>query len=84
MKYGTIPIVRATGGLADTVTRCGPPPAPGTGFVFTDYTPEAFLKAIHTALEAFKNQKQLWRRIMENAMSQDFSWKVRPGVFGAV
>ena len=74
MKYGTIPIVRDTGGLADTVTPVGSPTTPGTGFVFSDYTPEAFLKAIHTALEAYKDQK-LWLRIMANAMSQDFSWK---------
>jgi starch synthase len=73
MKYGTIPIVRETGGLADTVTPVGSPTVPGTGFVFSDYSPEAFLKAIHTALEAYKDQK-LWLRIMQNAMSQDFSW----------
>ncbi len=53
MKYGTIPVVRATGGLADTVTPVGDPKTPGTGFVFSDYTPEAFLKAIHTALDAY-------------------------------
>ena len=40
-----------------------------------DYTPEAFLKAIHTGLNAYAN-KDLWRRIMEHAMTQDFSWKV--------
>ncbi len=75
MKYGTIPVVRATGGLADTVTPVGDPKTLGTGFVFTDYTPEAFLKAIHTALDAYAN-KDLWPRIMVHAMSQDFSWKV--------
>ena len=73
MKYGTIPVVRATGGLADTVTPVGRPIEPGTGFVFDDYDPEAFLKAIHTGLEAYKDQK-LWRRLMQNAMAQDFSW----------
>ena len=74
MKYGTIPIVRETGGLADTVTPVGTPKEPGTGFVFSDYTSEAFLKAIYEALGAYKDQK-LWSRIMQNAMSQDFSWK---------
>ncbi|MCL4502310.1 MAG: glycosyltransferase, partial [Deltaproteobacteria bacterium] len=73
MKYGTIPIVRETGGLADTVTPMGNPKEPGTGFVFSDYSAEAFLKAIYQALEAYKDQK-LWSRIMQNAMSQDFSW----------
>ncbi len=75
MKYGTIPVVRATGGLADTVTPVGHPKAPGTGFVFDDYTPEAFLKALYTALDAYAD-RDLWRRIMHNAMAQDFSWKV--------
>ncbi len=75
MKYGTIPVVRETGGLADTVTPVGDIKTPGTGFVFSDYTPEAFLKAIHTALDAYAN-KELWTRIMLHAMAQDFSWKV--------
>jgi starch synthase len=75
MKYGTIPVVRATGGLADTVTPVGDPSTPGTGFAFTDYSPEAFLKAIYSALDAYAD-KNLWGRIMEHAMSQDFSWKV--------
>ena len=73
MKYGTFPIVRATGGLADTVTPVGSPAGPCTGFVFSDYTPEAFLQIIHEVLEAYKGQK-LWHRIMQNAMGQDFSW----------
>ncbi len=73
MKYGTIPIVRETGGLADTVTPVGNPKEPGTGFVFSDYTAEAFSKAIYEALGAYKDQK-LWSRIMQNAMAQDFSW----------
>jgi starch synthase len=75
MKYGTIPVVRATGGLVDTVTPVGDPARPGTGFVFSDYTPEAFLKAIYRALDAYAHPDQ-WRRIMLNAMDQDFSWKV--------
>jgi starch synthase len=74
LKYGTIPIVRATGGLADTVEPADPATGAGTGFLFTDYTPEAFAGAINAALKAFKNQKQ-WRRLMQNAMSQDFSWE---------
>ncbi len=73
MKYGTIPVVRATGGLVDTVTPVGSPIKPGTGFVFDDYDSDAFLKAIHTALEAYNDQR-VWRRLMQNAMAQDFSW----------
>jgi starch synthase len=74
LKYGTIPIVRATGGLADTVEPADPATGTGTGFLFTDYTPEAFAGALNAALKAYKNQKQ-WRRLMQNAMSQDFSWE---------
>jgi starch synthase len=75
LKYGTIPIVRATGGLADTVVQVDPAKGAGTGFLFSDYTPEAFAKAIFTALAAYEDQK-LWRKIVQNAMKQDFSWKV--------
>ena len=74
LKYGTIPIVRATGGLADTVAQADPAAGTGTGFLFTDYTPEAFATAVNAALKAFKNQKQ-WRKLVQNAMSQDFSWE---------
>jgi starch synthase len=59
----------------DTVTPVGDPARPGTGFVFSDYTPEAFLKAIYRALDAYAHPDQ-WQRIMLNAMDQDFSWKV--------
>jgi starch synthase len=75
MKYGTIPIARATGGLKDTITQVNPKTGKGTGFLFEEYTDEAFAKAIHTALADFENQK-LWAKIMQNAMAQDFSWKV--------
>jgi starch synthase len=74
LKYGTIPVVRATGGLADTVEPADPATGEGTGFLFSDYTPEAFAKALNAALKAFKNQKQ-WRRLVQNAMAQDFSWE---------
>lgn len=73
LKYGTIPIVRATGGLADTVTQVGRTKGAGTGFLFEEYSSEAFLKAIYTALAAYED-KRLWKLIMQNAMSQDFSW----------
>ena len=77
MKYGTIPVVRETGGLADTVTPVGDPKTPGTGFVFSDYTPEAFLKAIHTALDAYAN-KDLWQRIMPTPWPRTSPGKSRP------
>ncbi|OGP73864.1 MAG: hypothetical protein A2Y80_03685 [Deltaproteobacteria bacterium RBG_13_58_19] len=74
LKYGTIPIVRATGGLADTVKPADPAKGTGTGFLFSDYTPEAFLKAITAALKTYQDNK-LWKRLMQNAMNEDFSWK---------
>jgi starch synthase len=74
MKYGTIPIGRATGGLKDTITPVDPKTGKGTGFLFEDYAADAFLKAIHSALAAFEDKK-LWQKIMKNAMAQDFSWK---------
>ncbi len=75
MKYGTIPVGRATGGLKDTIIPVNPKTGEGTGFLFEEYTAEAFLKALHTALADYENKK-LWKKIMQNAMAQDFSWKV--------
>ncbi|MGQ9921178.1 MAG: glycogen synthase GlgA [Desulfobacca sp.] len=74
LKYGTIPVARATGGLVDTIEPVDTKQKTGTGFLFSDYTPEAFLACIHEACQAYQN-KGLWRRIMQNAMSQDFSWE---------
>jgi starch synthase len=74
MKYGTIPIVRATGGLADTVTPVEAASGAGTGFLFSEYSAAAFIKAINAALTAFEN-KTLWHRIILNAMAEDFSWQ---------
>jgi starch synthase len=74
MKYGTVPVVRATGGLMDTVTPVDRLKGTGTGFLFTEYSAEAFLKALNQALEAYKDKK-LWQKIMLNGMAEDFSWK---------
>ena len=74
-RYGTLPIVRATGGLQDTVVDADEAPAQGTGFKFRDYTPEAMLEAIARAVRAFGNPKA-WKGFQQNAMRQDFSWDV--------
>ena len=74
MRYGTIPIVRATGGLADTVRDYTQNPAYGTGFVFTDYTPEAFWDAIMRALRLYRDRPGEWANLVRQAMHQDFSW----------
>lgn len=74
MKYGTIPVVRATGGLVDTVEPVDLQRATGTGFMFEEYKAPAFLTAIREAYRAYQN-KTLWRKLMKNAMAQDFSWE---------
>jgi len=72
LKYGTIPIVRATGGLKDSVEDFDG--QAGTGFLFDAYEPSALLAAVDRALHAYQ-EKELWRALMRNAMSADFSWK---------
>ncbi len=68
MRYGTIPIVRATGGLKDTVKH------KKTGFVFKDYNSKALEKVFDLSLKIFKDKKSL-NKMIKNAMSQDFSWQ---------
>ena len=70
--YGTVPVARATGGLADTVIDADSSPD-GTGFLFTDYSIDEFVKALNRSLKAKKDPKR-WNNIIKNAMKQDFSW----------
>ncbi len=74
MRYGAIPIVRATGGLRDTVAPFDPVTRQGTGFVFAEPTSEALLGAVRTAVAVFAD-KAAWRQLQRNAMAQDFSWE---------
>ncbi|MGH9522484.1 MAG: glycogen synthase GlgA [Terriglobales bacterium] len=73
LRYGTVPIVRATGGLDDTIENWDRNTKKGTGFKFTEYTGEALLGAVRNALQAFKDQES-WRILMRNGMAKDFSW----------
>lgn len=73
LKYGTLPIVRATGGLADTIDDIDSDGGTGTGFVFEEYDPEAMMEAVHRAVRLF-GRKRIWRKIMKRAMTRDFSW----------
>ncbi|MBN1464599.1 glycogen synthase GlgA [candidate division KSB1 bacterium] len=73
LRYGTVPIVRKTGGLADTIIDFVLEPEKGTGFVFTDYSSNAMLTAIHHAVTAFQDQKN-WIKIQRRGMKVDFSW----------
>ncbi len=74
LRYGTIPIVRETGGLADTVTEYDPSTGMGNGFSFRDYTGRALYSAIARALKLYRDDPENWRRLVRNAMELDFSW----------
>ncbi len=74
LKYGTVPIVRATGGLDDTVESFDVEHGTGTGVKFEPYTGGALLDAVRLALHHFADER-IWKRIQLNGMSKDFSWK---------
>ncbi len=74
LKYGTVPVVRKTGGLADTVKEVNLQKGTGTGFFFEEYKANEMLKAISRAIAVFNDGKN-WPRIMRNAMVEDFSWE---------
>ena len=75
LKYGTVPVVRATGGLDDTIEAYDVRSGKGTGFKFHEYTPEALLTSVQAALALFAKPKE-WRKLMLNGMARDFSWTV--------
>jgi starch synthase len=74
LKYGTIPVVRATGGLDDTIQEFNPATGYGTGFKFQTYDSGEMLKALQRAVHAFHDRSQ-WRKLIKNGMSKDFSWE---------
>lgn len=73
LRYGTVPVVRATGGLDDTIEPWNPRTGKGTGFKFSEYNGEALLLTIKEALRAFRDQSS-WQTLMRNGMNKDFSW----------
>ncbi len=74
LKYGTIPVVRATGGLRDTVVDPTEKQGPGTGFKFHAFNSADLVIAVRRAIEVFQDRKN-WRAMMRKAMDQDFSWE---------
>ncbi len=74
LKYGTVPIVRATGGLDDTIEAFDIEHGTGTGFKFIEYTGTAMIRSVRQALHLFMDER-IWRRIQLNGMAKDFSWK---------
>ncbi len=74
LLYGTVPVVRKTGGLADTVKDYTQDPDKGLGFVFEDYTGQALLKAVENAVTLYKD-KAAWLKLMKRGMKSNFSWQ---------
>ncbi len=74
MKYGTVPVVRATGGLDDTVEQFDPRTNRGTGFKFREYSGEAMLETLRGAVGLYRGDPNAWHALMRNGMAQDYSW----------
>ena len=83
LRYGTVPIVRETGGLADTIEDFNPARNTGTGFVFKDYSSRELLKTIKFAVEVYKN-KPLWSDLMRRGMAKDYSWNYAAGKYEGI
>ena len=81
LRYGTVPVVRATGGLDDTIEPFDAASGRGTGFKFSEYTGPALLAALREALEAYAD-KAAWRRLQANGMAKDFSWNASALEYG--
>ena len=73
LRYGTVPLVRATGGLFDTVRNFDAQTGEGTGFTFDHYSAQALLNTLRWALDIYPD-RDTWRRIQAAGMTQDFSW----------
>jgi starch synthase len=76
LRYGTVPIVRETGGLKDTVEPYNEYESTGTGFSFTNYNAHEMLGTIYYAEKIYYEKKREWNKIVDRAMAADFSWKV--------
>jgi starch synthase len=73
LKYGTVPVVRATGGLADSVQHFDAGSGRGTGVVFHDFDANGLKWAVNTALDLYRN-KHVWKQVTYNGMARDYSW----------
>ena len=75
MSYGTLPLVRETGGLKDSVIPYNEYTGEGTGFSFAHYNAHELLFTAKTAASIYRNTPDVWRSLQKQAMSKDFSWK---------
>ncbi|MGA8013921.1 MAG: glycogen synthase GlgA [Candidatus Acidiferrales bacterium] len=80
LRYGTVPVVRATGGLDDTIQNFAVKTQQGTGFKFDEYDGGALLGCIRAALKAYRDPK-VWHTIQANGMAKDFSWKASAAAY---
>jgi len=80
LKYGTVPIVRATGGLDDTIQEFNLLTGEGNGFKFGDYSASCLLETIRRALQVYR-QREVWQKLMIRGMSADFSWEQSAKVY---
>jgi len=76
LRYGTLPVVRATGGLQDTVTDPEESASAATGFKFRHYTAEGLIWAVDRAISLYRDDPAQWKIMQRNGMGQDFSWDV--------
>ncbi|GAA3022981.1 glycogen synthase GlgA [Tetragenococcus solitarius] len=74
MRYGTIPVVHEIGGLKDTVTPFNPVEGTGTGFGFQEYSSFRLIECIKKAIELYEFSPETWQKLVQAAMTQDFSW----------
>ena len=81
MRYGTIPVVRQTGGLKDTVFPYNENSGEGNGFCFVNYNAHEFLFAVQRAVRLFREDKSVWNKITENALKSNFSWEQSAQVY---
>ena len=79
MRYGTVPVVHATGGLKDTVPPCDENGEGGLGFTFQSYNADDFLAAVKRALALYNEQPEAWKALIQKEMEMDFSWDVPAG-----
>lgn len=84
LRYGTLPVVHATGGLADTVENFDPYRNRGNGWAFKTYSAEAFLEAVGWAINTYLRYPDTWAQIQQRAMLQDFSWNRAAALYEAV
>ena len=81
MRYGTLPLVRETGGLKDTVIPYNQFNGSGTGFSFTNYDSNALKDVMYLAIDTYNNHKDAWKKLIKQAMEMDFSWNASALVY---